>query len=138
MRQLTRVSAAMARRLGCEIEDVQESAETTSYSSAISNSFFRKGFFPFLALFLAARTVTSIKSPPLSFGNRFTLFRGLLDARRLAICYGFKHIAITGPGLFAHEALSTSEFLPIEIVPLGQVTEAICSPALQASSHLSS
>jgi hypothetical protein len=47
--------------------------------------FFGIGFFPSAALFLAECTVTSIKSPPLSFRNRFTLFRGFLDALFFAI-----------------------------------------------------
>jgi hypothetical protein len=57
----------------------------TPYSSAIFNSFFGIGFFPSVSLFLAERTVTSIKSQPLSFGNRFTLFRRFFDALFFAI-----------------------------------------------------
>jgi hypothetical protein len=57
---------------------------------------------------------------------------GLSEKRSLAVAhYGRTQRAKGGPGLFAHDAVSVSPFLVIEIAPCGQVTDAILSPASQ-------
>jgi hypothetical protein len=44
--------------------------------------------------------------------------------------YGRRQSANAGPGLLLHDAVSTSPFFEMDIVPLGHVTDASFSPAL--------